>query len=413
LGIITTFIVQDLFCSPSSVSVDHLRRMNWLPSSLSQFSLIEPAVEFNNDISPSTSAATQPIMVHYLKYKSNLQPSPSSDGNNVKFDAIYFNHGFGASSLSWLPSLTSITHKLNATLSLAHDAAGFGLTQRPYVTNDSFSKNKRRKKSNIIQYTSAVSAAIGTSLLSSHSGIIDTDKDVDNCPDTSIGNASLPSSIALFGHSMGCITTLRMALHLPNSTRKHIILVAPALFNQKSLTTSPTTTGLRKKILYPMQLFPVYKFVSLVKYLFIDLPFKYFLKRFVSQNKFWMKGLSAAWGDPNRVNDYTVLRYQWPSIISDWTEGLLSFTKAKVSGLDSYSGGDVKLLNDVVSAPNTSVYIIHGSKDRVIPLKNSKAFVKLFPQIPLVILDGMGHNPFEEDVEGFTLAVQDLICKSK
>ena len=122
-----------------------------------------------------------------------------------------------------------------------------------------------------------------------------------------------------------------------------------------------------------------------------------------------MKGLSAAWGDLNPVNDYTVLRYRWPSIMSDWTEGLLSFTKAKLSGFDKYPGGDVKLLSDVISLPNTSVYIIHGSRDKVVPLKNSMAFVDLYPQVKLKVLDGVGHNPFEEDVEGFILAVDDLM----
>ena len=125
-----------------------------------------------------------------------------------------------------------------------------------------------------------------------------------------------------------------------------------------------------------------------------------------------MKGLSAAWGGFNPVNNYTILRYRWPSIISDWAEGLLSFIAAKLTGIDSYPGGDVKLLNDVLSASNTSVYIIHGTKDKVISIKNSKAFVELFPQIQLVTLDGIGHNPFEEDVEGFVRVVHNLIDKS-
>ena len=256
---IAYLFVQDRFYSPSSVTLDKLSQMNWLPSKLSQLSLIEPQIQTNNK---SQSDATQPILVHYLKYLPNH--------NETKFDAIYFNHGFGASSLSWLPSLTSITHKLNARLSLAHDATGFGLTQRPYVKDKSFKKDG--KKPNIVQYTSAVSAAIGMSLLSSYSNI--TRFNEDNCIST-----EKSSSVVLFGHSMGCITTLRMALQLPQTMKKEIILVAPALFPTSNAPSASKAS--KNQNSFPTKLFPGYKFISLVKYLFIEVPFKYFLKRIV------------------------------------------------------------------------------------------------------------------------------------
>ena len=216
-------------------------------------------------------------MVYYLKYVPHLQ---SSVNNGTTFNAIYFNYRFGASSLSWLPSLTSITHKLNAKVSLAHDAVRFGLTQRPYITKDQSSK-KGRKRSNVIQYTFTVSATIGTALLSSYSSISDKKKESSISSVTPIEETLISSSsVTLFGHSMGCITTLHMALELPKTMEKEIFLVAPTLFPTANVPSALVSLK-RKLSSFPMKFFSVYKFLAIVKYLFIDVPFKYVLKRLV------------------------------------------------------------------------------------------------------------------------------------
>jgi len=139
----------------------------------------------------------------------------------------------------------------------------------------------------------------------------------------------------------------------------------------------------------------------------VDLPFQYALKRFVSKKSFWRKGLSAAWGNADLINDYTVLRYRWPSICYDWAKGLLTFSRAVPYA--KYPGGDKKLLQDVLSLPNTTVVIVHGSKDRIVPIRNSQILVDLYPQIKLITLPGQGHNPFEEEVESFVSVVENVL----
>ena len=100
--------------------------------------------------------------------------------------------------------------------------------------------------------------------------------------------------IGLFGHSMGSITTLKMALQMPLSTTKNIILVSPAILFQKPKKThtevrkqNPSTfgdnfiiqmltTAFRRVLITPAQIL----FSFLAKFL-LELPFQYALKRMV------------------------------------------------------------------------------------------------------------------------------------
>ena len=43
---------------------------------------------------------------------------------------------------------------------------------------------------------------------------------------------------------------------------------------------------------------------------------------------FWRKGLELAWGDPKKLYDSDVLRFQWPSIGKGWEDGLVTFARA-------------------------------------------------------------------------------------
>lgn len=142
--------------------------------------------------------------VHYLQYQNK---DLSSSNTFALFDALFVNHGFGASSLSWLPALPSLTRRCKARIGLGHDTPGFGFTER---------------LDNIESYQSPSSAAIGTQLL------LAQDKSSSTSPGTGSTNPS-SKTVALLGHSMGCITTLHMALQLPKETAKFIVLCAPAL----------------------------------------------------------------------------------------------------------------------------------------------------------------------------------------
>jgi pimeloyl-ACP methyl ester carboxylesterase len=169
----------------------------FLPSQLSKYEPV--AVSENKNMG-----------VHYLQYQ-NKDLLSSNTNTLALFDALYVNHGFGASSLSWLPALPSLTRRCKARVGLGHDTPGFGFTERPDDTES---------------YQSSSSAGIGTKLMLSA-----LNNDNNKSSTTSGSSTTNPSSktVALVGHSMGCMTTLHMALQLPKETAKFIVLCAPAL----------------------------------------------------------------------------------------------------------------------------------------------------------------------------------------
>ena len=72
---------------------------------------------------------------------------------------------------------------------------------------------------------------------------------------------------------------------------------------------------------------------------------------------------------------------------------------------------DRSLFRQVLDLPNTTVAIILGAKDKVIPTQVTHKFLANFPDhgVNVVQLEGLGHNPFEEDVETFIHAVEKII----
>ena len=123
-----------------------------------------------------------------------------------------------------------------------------------------------------------------------------------------------------------------------------------------------------------------------------------------------MDSLRLVWGDPKSVTASDALRFQWPAIGQGWEAGLLAFTRSRILGIDTYPGGDYALLNDVLSLPNTSIAIIAGSNDKIIPPSATQNVANRFsPQIRFVQLDGRGHDPFEEDKDEFVQVVEALL----
>lgn len=119
----------------------------------------------------------------------------------------------------------------------------------------------------------------------------------------------------------------------------------------------------------------------------------------------WKLGLkSTAWGNPARVRDSDVLRYQWPSIGEGWEEGLLKFARAQ------RRNDDERLLQQVLGLPNTTVAVVIGTEDKVIPPRVTSDFLSTFQDqnIQVVPMEGLGHNAFEEDVEAFMSVVDKI-----
>lgn len=133
-------MIQDLFFSPSRVSTSYLSEKGWLPSTLSNILTVQPLLPNSTEkgsktkTTATTLTSPSPLSVHFLLYKqSNPGLAESKQQPDSSINALYFNHGFGASSLSWLPAIPSLVNNLNAKIGIAHDAPGMcNLTIVPF-----------------------------------------------------------------------------------------------------------------------------------------------------------------------------------------------------------------------------------------------------------------------------------------
>ena len=140
MAICSQCILQEIFLAPSRLDIATLLEKYFLPSPLSKY----------DSVSLPFEESTKDLGVHVLKYSSKEIGS-----RPTRFKALYLNQGFGASSLSWLPAIPSLVNRLGARVGLAHDAVGFGFTDRP---------------EEIALYTTGSSASIGTQVLSTLNG---------------------------------------------------------------------------------------------------------------------------------------------------------------------------------------------------------------------------------------------------
>ena len=350
IGFLSTVAIQDLNWGPSRLSVQQLMQQYWLPSSLSKYQVLDIPISANQ---------STPLGVHYLQ----VDQKKTNEKETLMPQAIYLNHGFGASALSWLPAMEPLATKLGARFVAGHDATGFGFTQRP---------------SNSQLFTYRGSAAIGKAVwdhvvkqheMASHNETI--------------------SSVVLMGHSMGSLATLHMALAMDPAMEKHVILVSPALNQPRSNTGSV------------MMRIPGLGFV-------LNMVGAYVLRRLVGVPGAWRKGLELAWGDPKRLLDSDVLRYQWPSIGKGWDLGLLAFSRAQ-GGTQEMT--DKELVERVVQLPKTTLSVILASEDRVVPPNKTREFFKSWSSVGIETMDGLGHDPFEEDAPAFVDTAERILRK--
>jgi pimeloyl-ACP methyl ester carboxylesterase len=355
----TTLLVQDLFLPPSRVSMETLLHKYFLPSRLSRYEHFK--------IEDRTTG------IHFLEYANTEQPA--------KWDCLYVNHGFGASSLSWLPAIPGLAEKAKARVVLGHDAAGFGFTDRPSSKDD---------------FTLKATAKLGMSVLQSRA----------------------PKTVLLLGHSMGSITTMRMALDLPPDTVARVILVAPSLGlsrvpkpgQENGMNGNP-----RRRLHRPASAAAYLTRLKEINNALLAFPvailqafLSYALRRLVGNPGFWRKGLQLAWGNPLRVKNSDVLRFQWPSIGKDWEKGFISFSSAQLLPGDKSDG---ELLQAILDR-GVKVDVVVGSKDKVVPENRIRGFLEDFPSVRIVAMEDMGHDPFEEDVPAFLDVVSNLLAES-
>jgi len=359
LSSLTIMVLQDIFLRPARISSGDLKDKYFLPSTLSHFEQVA--------VQKQTESAS--VGLHWLEYRNE----ENHDVVEGKRRMLYCNHGFGASSLSWLPSLKKMTQRLKCHVGLAHDALGFGFTELNVVDAS--------EEDPIYWYSSVGSAHLANTLLKKKS----------------LGQND---SVVLVGHSMGALTTLRLALELPKETEKRIILVSPAL----GIRQPP---GARKSPGRRGGAAP--KALKFARSWLLERPFQYVLRRTVGRPGFWRKGLQLVWGDANRLNDSDVLRFQWPAIHRGWEAGLVRFARAQARAFPSDDLGlmpDEELLIRALALPNTKVEVILAEKDRVVNPQRSRRFLEPFPIVKVQELAGLGHDPFEEDVDAFLHAIE-------
>lgn len=357
-GTFATLFLQDLFLPPSRVSIETLLQKYFLPSKLSRYEQFQ--------IEEKTTG------IHFLEY---------TNPKHAKFDCLYVNHGFGASSLSWLPAIPGLAEKVQARVVLGHDAAGFGFTERPRAKQD---------------FTLPATAKLGLAVLQSRQ----------------------PNSVLIMGHSMGSITTMRMALALPSEIQARVILVAPALGLSRVPKPGQSTTkgqgnfGFRRRLhrpataaAYLTNLREVKSAVLAPLVAVMQAILCYALRRLVGNPGFWRKGLELAWGDPRRVKDSDALRFQWPSIGKGWEKGFIGFSAAQLLPGDM---SDAELLQSILDR-GIAVDVVLGAKDKIVPEKHVRQFLREFPSVRVVSMEDMGHDPFEEDVDGFVNVVSKLV----
>lgn len=484
LAWVSKMAVEEVWFAPSRVTTGYLKERGELPSTLSEYEVVVPSdldggsggtgvngsrgssgggavssvsVRQWDESDDVSSFSPVPIGVHYIRcFASKNKAAPSADttqGNSRKwynYDGIHLHHGFGASSLSYLPLLPRLAGQLGARTGVAHDAPGFGFTDRPDADDVENAGGGLR------QYGYENSAAIGLRLLEDSMDLaapeataVEEKEDnnngattVDGVDENGVeGSSGREGGVALFGHSMGAKSALRLALAVSSRQNKGrdspqkllVVLLAPALpgvtmggtrdggggtvaaagsgvDNRRSDTSKATgLVGVFKR--------SVRSLLAVGRKFFFDYPFTYLLRRLVCGNKeFWRKGLAVAWGDPNALADDGVLRYQWPSIGLGWERGLVSFSRAKIFGTPSSRpeyDDDRRLLQDVLDLPNTRVILMYGSKDRVVGIEGAVAesLKREFPTVELVRLEGQGHNPFEEDVDGFLMDLDKVLRK--
>jgi Alpha/beta hydrolase family len=187
--LLSNFALQEVLTPPSRISTNDLMNRFFLPSILSKYE-------------PVALSDGQSLGVHFLQHDA-------PDSSPPQFSALYMNHGFGASSMSWLPAIPKLADRLRVKRTLAHDAVGFGFTDRPKDVN---------------LYTPRTSSDIGLALLKS--------------------KAANSSSVILMGHSMGSFATLETAARIPDHVAVTVILVAPALGMLPKRSQNGTHQGL-------------------------------------------------------------------------------------------------------------------------------------------------------------------------
>lgn len=438
-----------LFYAPSLVPPEMLR----FPTS--QFrTLSAEDLPSSSPRLPSSPPPSSPILkLHALVHREGPGPgAPSSTSRSRSRGARYLvhcNHGFGANAFSFEPVLAPLARLLGRThpaLAVAHDAPGFGLTEVP---KEGGRENGAGGGEGEL-FTFEHNARLGGRLMEELGREGERDGGKGMAEEADEGGERR----VFLGHSMGALTSAYMAVrHVQQegggdggreaesgvTAPVTLVMIAPAIMPMRQSPSRLPPAGR----FFLGRLFPErvarYIFRKTGPALRASLLFltASFLRALCYSDKFWMDGLSLAWGDGGPPPPSTVAHYRLPSLKAGWEGGLSRFVLAPLfagrrrkeepavgEGRNGEKGDVLKALASGVKEGRLRVLLVHGERDRVVPLSNTRRLAAALRGqvgegggreggVEVVELEGVGHVPHEEVPERFVQAVMDYLRKEE
>lgn len=305
----------------------------------------------------SRFAEVDSVVVHH-----KLLPAEQSSDAVSKLPIAVCMHGFGANLFSFEVCRPLREH----ARVVAYDAPGFGLTSRP---------------ARLHYYTPRFSAIVARSLAHAYEP---------NGP------------YILVAHSMGAIAAAYAAIAHPREVIA-VILIAPALLpaSRAPPVVARTTrcvangfaalSGALTAVLSPV-LVPL-------------------LRLCVTPEHFWRAALKLARAPESPLPDEVIAGYRRAVTAPDWERGLLNFTRASLKDRAHSLQQDRDYVAILTSLGHAAppILIVHGGKDKFVPLDNSVRLAEELPTASIVIMDNCGHVPHEEAPQQFSDVIADFL----
>ena len=386
----------------------------------------------------SRFAAIDGLRVHYKR-----RDAPTARDSSRQLDSeaspktvVSCVHGFGANTYSWeRAALGPLAERLGA-VAVAHDAPGFGLTERSGDLN---------------RYTARTNAAISRAMLDlAESGdrapggeeeasgktwndVVGEMADGDAAAATesavSQSRKSCRARRVVVGHSMGGVAA---AIAAAEGDVDDVVLVAPAVIAAPQASTAGGDRGNAGSASGSPANPAAAVLGALARALRVALAFaaspllKVAVRKLVRSAAFWRDGLGRAVGAAAarrmRVDATWADGYRRPSAVAGWDKGMVRVVLAAATGgvslarallgATSPTAEADKPANviEALRASKARVLIVHGSDDMIVPVGNSRRLAELIPRAELVEMPGVGHMPHEEAPEAFLEAVTAFVA---
>ena len=339
---------------------------------------------------------------------------------------LHLNHGFGANALTWDPLLAPLTTALSErgrgrvpVRAVAHDRIGFGLSQRP----------KRLE-----QYGERFQAEVALRLLDHVSNTADAGAGSSAAASSSSYSAA-PATV-LVGHSIGGLLSARMAVQQRGGGVRGLVLIAPAILassksgSAAAAASQRSTSRLARAARAATALGTRITRAVLLGVLLLLEPFlRVLITLLIAQPRFWANGVGAAYADKSRLEPAMLLRYRWPVQVKGSAAGVLRFVRAQLlapltppssssSSSSAAPGSAAAEAAAEAEAPlweslrrlRLPILIIHGERDLLVPLSNSRRLARAMPTASLLELPDCGHCPHEEKPDEVCDAVCDFVA---